>query len=73
THHITVRPPPAPPDRPAGMVAFTHDLVRLFEEAALRHPAQLDWIWYVIRCQERRGEVAAYEEGKILRSKRHRG
>lgn len=60
-------PPPAPSDT-ADLC--TRRLVGIFEEVARTNLSQLDWIWYVIRCQERRGEVAPYEEGKIVRAAR---
>ncbi len=69
-HAIRVLEPLDPPTSRADMPAFTKSLVTRFEEVVSSDLAQLDWIWFVIRCQERRGEILAYEEGKVLRAKR---
>ncbi len=67
-HVLKLLPPIKPPSAEDHLHAFTGSLVRIFEQEALSHPSQLDWIWYVIRCQEMRGEVKAYEEGKNIRA-----
>lgn len=68
-HHVFIHPVREGPSSAASSLSFTRRLVSVFEEQARRAPAQLDWIWYVIRCQEQRGEVRAYEEGKAVRAK----
>ena len=67
-HSIMLLDPMAPPESREALPSWTARLVSRFEALALVHPAQLDWIWYVIRCQEQRGEVSPYEEGKAIRS-----
>jgi lauroyl/myristoyl acyltransferase len=41
----------------------TGSLVSYFEGIVRAHAGQLDWNWFVIRCQEARGEIEAYVEG----------
>jgi len=66
--HVIKLYPAIPPPKTSGELAHhTELLVSAFEREALSSLAQLDWIWYVIRCQERASEVEAYEEGKMLR------
>ncbi|MBN1426681.1 hypothetical protein JXA88_19210 [Candidatus Fermentibacteria bacterium] len=72
-HHVRVHQPLEAPQRGEALPAFTHHLVRIFEGEVLRDLAQLDWIWYVIRCQEHRGEVPAYEEGAVIRARKSGG
>ncbi len=67
THVIKLYPAVSPPKIGEELSHHTKRLVSTFEREALSSLAQLDWIWYVIRCQERAGEVETYEEGKILR------
>ena len=67
-HSIRLLDPLPPPETRESLPLWTTRLVSQFEALALAHPAQLDWIWYVIRCQEQRGEVKPYEEGKAIRS-----
>jgi lauroyl/myristoyl acyltransferase len=69
-HRVHLLDPLDPPISQKDEASFTLRLVRGFEALARQHLAQLDWIWYVLRCQEQRGEVAAYEEGKVVRATR---
>jgi len=68
THVIKLYPAVTTPQEAEEMIHCTGRLVSIFEREALLSLSQLDWIWYVIRCQERAGEVEAYEEGRILRA-----
>jgi lauroyl/myristoyl acyltransferase len=61
-HEVHVAPPRSVPDR-SGIGPVTGELVRYFEGIVRDHPGQLDWNWFVIRCQEARGEIEAYVEG----------
>jgi KDO2-lipid IV(A) lauroyltransferase len=61
-HEVHFGPPRSVPDR-SGIGPVTGELVRYFEGIVREHPGQLDWNWFVIRCQEARGEVVPYVEG----------
>jgi len=69
-HTLKLFPLLQPPSNSSEDVTQTIELIRRFEEVTRSYPSQLDWIWFVIRSQERAGEVAAYEEGRILRSRK---
>ena len=49
----------------------TRALVSYFDDIVRDHPGQLDWNWFVIRCQEARGEVVPYVEGAQAGLPRH--
>lgn len=61
-HSVRLGPPRSVPDK-GSIDTVTRDLVEYFEEIVREHPGQLDWNWFVIRCQEARGEIEAYVEG----------
>jgi lauroyl/myristoyl acyltransferase len=61
-HSVHVGPPRLVPGK-SSIGAVTQELVEYFEKIVRDHPGQLDWNWFVIRCQEARGEIEAYVEG----------
>ncbi len=61
-HRVRFGPPGFVPGR-SSIAPVTRELVAYFEEIVREHPGQLDWNWFVIRCQEARGEIEAYVEG----------
>jgi len=68
-HTLKLFPPLPAPSHSSEDAIISRELVQIFETETRLYPSQLDWIWYVIRSQEHAGEVAAYEEGRILRSR----
>ena len=45
------------------VASATRSLVSYLEGIVREYPGQLDWNWFVIRCQEARGEIEPYVEG----------